>query len=90
MVLELGGYLQVLRVGEGALEGGLLDLVVYYWGRGWGGLFFVGGFGQVGFFGCFGEREGPVFEVVGGFLHGFGLDDGTEFVQYRFKARQLA
>lgn len=89
MVLELGGDLQVLWVGEGVLEGGLVHLAVYYWGRGWG-VFFVGDFGRVGFLGCFGEGEGPVFEVVGGFLHGSGLDDGADFVQHGFEARQLA
>lgn len=89
MILELGGYLQVLGVGEGVLEGGLLHLVVYYWRRGWGRLF-VGCFGKIGSLGCFGECEGPVFDVIGGFLDGCGLDDGADFVQYGFEAWQLA
>ena len=67
-----------------------MHLVVYYWGCGWRVLFFVGNFGRAGFLGCFGECECPVFEVVCGFLHGFGLRDGADFVQDGFEARQLA
>lgn len=78
MVLELGCDLQVLWVGEGALEGGLVDLVVYYRSCVWNVLL-VGDFASAGFLGCFGEREGPVFDIIGGFLHEIRLDDGAEF-----------
>lgn len=88
VVLELGGDLQVLRVGERVLEGGLVHLVEYCWGRGWSVLL-VEDFGPAGFFGCFCATEGPVFAVVGGFLHGFGLDDVAELVQEGFEAREL-
>ena len=81
VVLEFGGDLQGLWVGEWVLEGGSLHLVVYYWGCDWGVFLFVGEFGCVGFLGCAGECEGPVFEVVGGFVHGSGFDDGADFVQ---------
>ncbi len=89
VVLELGGDLQVLRVGEGVLEGGLVHLVVYYWGRGWSVLL-VRDFGGVGFLGCFCLCEGPVVEVFECFLHGLGFDDVAEFVQEGFQARELA
>ena len=83
MVLELGGDLQVLRVREGGLEGGLLDLLVDDWGRGWAVLLLVRDFGGGGggFLGGFCAGEGPAFEGVGGFLHEPGLDDGADFVQ---------
>lgn len=89
MVLQLGCNLQVLWVGEGGLEGGLVDLAVYYWGCAWDVLL-VRGFGGAGFLGCFCPCEGPVFEVVGGFLHKFGLDDGADPVQYGLQTLQLA
>lgn len=89
VVLQLGGDLQVLRVGEGALEGGLVHLVVYYWGCG-GGVLFVGDSGGASSLGGFGLREGPVFDPVGGFLHIAGLEDGAESLDYGFQARQLA
>ena len=89
MVLELGCDLQFLRVGEGALEGGLADLAVHYWGCGWVVLL-VRDFGCSGLVGCFGSCKGPVFEIVGGFLHEFGLDDGADSVQHGFQAPQLA
>ena len=79
MVVQLGCDLQVLRVGEGALEGGLVDLAVYYRGCG-RDVLLVRDFGSNGFLGCFGESEGPFFEVVGGFLDKVGLDDGANFV----------
>lgn len=89
VVLELSGNLQFLRVGEWALEGGLVHLVVYYWGRGWNVLL-VRDLGCAGFLSCFCKSESPVFDIIGGFLHEFGLYDGAQSVQYRFQARQLA
>ncbi len=89
MVLELGSDLQVLRVGEGVLEGGLLHLVVYYRGRGWNVLL-VRDFSGVEFLGCFCLCEGPVVEVFEGFLHGLGFDDVAEFIQEGSQARELA
>ena len=91
MVLELGGDLQVLRVREGGLEGGLPDLVVDDWGRGWAVLLLVRDFGGGGgFLGGFCASEGPAFEGIGGFLHESGLDDGADFVQEGSQAGQLA
>lgn len=89
MVLQLCCDLQVLRVGERVLERGLVHLVVYYWGRG-RNVLLVGYFGRAGFLGGFGVFEGPIFEIVAGFLHGFWLDDGAEFVQDRLEAGELA
>ena len=89
MVLQLGCDLQVLRGGEGVLEGGLVDLVIYYRGRGWDVLL-VGDFGGVGFLGCFCPCEGPVFEIIGGFLHESGLHDGADSAQYGLQTPQLA
>lgn len=89
MVLQLGCDLQVLRVGEGVLERGLVHLVVYYWGRGWI-LLLVGEFGRAGFLGGFGASEGPIFEIGAGFLHRFWLAGWAEFVQDGLEARELA
>ena len=88
VVLQLGGDLQFLRVGEGVLEGGLVHLVVYYWSRR-GNVLLVGEFGRAGFLGGFGECEGPVFDIAGGFLHVFGLDDGDEILHDGLEAREL-
>ena len=91
MVLELGGDLEVLRVREGGLEGGLLDLVVDDWGRGRAVLLLVWDFGGGGGLpGGFCASDGPAFEGVSGFLHEFGLDDGADFVQKGSQAGQLA
>ncbi len=88
VVLDLGGDLEVLGVGEGVLEGGLVDLVVDEWGGGGGVFLLVGGFGGAeGFRGRSDLAEGPVFEVVGGFADGGGLE---ELFQYRADAGQLA
>ena len=90
VVLELGGDLEVLGVGEGILEGGLVHLVVDDWGRGGGVFLLVGDFGGAEGLGRFDFGEGPVFEPVGGFLYGLGFDDRGDSLDYRSQAWQLA
>ena len=90
VVLELGGDLEVLRVGEGVLEGGLVHLVVDDWGCGGGVFLLVGDFGGAKALGRFDFGEGPIFEPVGCFLYGSGLDDGSDSLDDRFQTSQLA
>lgn len=87
VVLQFRGDLQVLRVGERVLEGGLVDLVVDDRS---GGGFLVGEFGGAGLLGRFGAGEGPIFDVVGGCLDELGFDDGAEFLDEGLQARELA
>ena len=90
VVLELGGDLEVLRVRERVLEGGLVYLVVDDWSCSGSIFLLVGDFGGAKGLGRFDFGEGPVLEPVGGFLIGSGLDDRGDSLDYRSQAWQLS